>query len=168
MKFNAEREFELLKKIGFVRTSGSNEEKKAAEILLDEIKKVGLEGELEPFKVDYYEIKRAKFEVLEPYYKEYTVTGYGMSGSTPSEGLECEFEYVENADMVNLTNASGKVVLVNNGLSVKNYGNLIKAGVKGFICYSGTVIDDESKTDLEDRKLRDTHLGYGKIPGLTI
>lgn len=168
MKFNAKREFDLLNKIGFVRTSGSCEEKKAADILLEEIKSIGLKGEIEPFKVDYYEIKKAKFEVLEPYYMEYTVTGYGMSGNTPEEGLECEFEYVESADMVNLINVKDKIVLINSGFGMKNYENLIKTGVKGFISFSGTVIDDESKTDLEDRKLRDKHLEHGKIPGLTL
>lgn len=168
MKFSAKREFELLNKIGFVRTSGTSEEKRAAEILLDEIKAIGVEGELEPFKVDHYEIKKAKFEVLEPYYMEYTVNGYGMSGSTPQEGFECEFEYVENADMVNLVNAKDKIVLINSGFNAKAYENMIKAGVKGFVSYSGTVIDDESKTDLEDRKLNERHLKYGKIPALTI
>jgi hypothetical protein len=168
MKFSAKREFELLSKIGFVRTSGTSEEKRAAEILLDEIKAIGVEGKLEPFKVDLYEIKKAKFEVLEPYYMEYTVNGYGMSGSTPQEGFECEFEYVENADMVNLVNAKDKIVLINSGFNAKAYENMIKAGVKGFVSYSGTVIDDESKTDLEDRKLNERHLKHGKIPALTI
>ncbi len=168
MKFSAKREFELLNKIGFVRTSGTSEEKRAAEILLEEIKGIGVEGELEPFKVDHYEIKKAKFEVLEPYYMEYTVNGYGMSGSTPEEGFECEFEYVENAEMVNLVNVKDKIVLVNSGFGAKAFENMIKAGVKGFVSYSGTVIDDESKTDLEDRKLGERQLKYGKIPGLTI
>jgi hypothetical protein len=37
MTINSQREFELLKKIAFVRTSGSQEELKAANILLEEI-----------------------------------------------------------------------------------------------------------------------------------
>ena len=168
MKFDGNREFDLLNKIGFVRTSGSSEEKRAAEILLEEIKSIGLEGELEPFKVHHYEIKTAKLEVLEPFYKEYTVTGYGMSGSTPEEGLEAEFEYVEGADEVNLINAKGKIVLVNNGFKVDSYKNMVKAGVKAFIACSGTVIDEESRTDLENRKLRDKHLEHGKLPGVAI
>lgn len=168
MKFSAKRQFDLLNKIGFVRTSGSYEEKRAAEILLEEIENIGLKGELEPFEVDHYEIKKAKFEVLEPYYKEYTVSGYGMSGSTPSEGMVCEFEYVENAHKQNLINSKDKIVFINSGFNVKAYENLIEAGVKGFISFSGTVIDDESKTDLEDRKLNEKHLKHGKLPGLTI
>lgn len=168
MKFDGNREFDLLNKIGFVRTSGSSEEKKAAEILLEEIRNIGVEGELEPFKVDRYEIKKAKLEVLEPSYKEYTVTGYGMSGSTPEEGLECEFKYVEGGDPVNLIDVKDKIVLINNGFKVDAYRDMVKAGVKGFIAFSGTVIDEESRTDLDDRKLRDKHLEHGKIPGVTI
>lgn len=168
MEFNSKREFELLNRIGFVRTGGSSEERKAAEILLDEIEGIGLNGELEAFKVDFYEIKKAKFEVLEPYYMEFTVNGYGMSGCTSQDGLECEFEYVENAHIANLINAKGKIVLINSGFNVKAYENMIKAGVKGFVSFSGTVIDDENKTDLEDRKLNEKHLKHGKIPGMTL
>ncbi|QSX05577.1 Zn-dependent exopeptidase M28 [Sedimentibacter sp. zth1] len=168
MNICAEREFKLLKKIGFVRTSGSKEEKMAADILVEEVKSIGVEAKLEPFKVEYYNISKVKLEVLEPFYKEYTVTGYGMSGSTIEDGLECEFEYVEDASKVNLINAKDKIVLVNERVTVKAYENLVKAGVKGFISFSGSVFDDEDKTDLETRMLRAKHLKHGKIPGVTI
>ena len=70
------REFELLNKIGFVRYGGSEEELKAANMLLDELNTLGVKGELEPFKVTYYDVKKVKFEVLEPFCQEYTVRGY--------------------------------------------------------------------------------------------
>jgi hypothetical protein len=43
MSINSQREFELLKKIAFVRISGSEEELKAANILLAEISSIGCE-----------------------------------------------------------------------------------------------------------------------------
>lgn len=165
---NADREFELLQKIGFVRVSGSEEEKRASQILVEEIKNIGLEPEVETFKVPYYKVQKVKFEVLEPFYKEYTVEGYGRSGSTPDDGLVADFLYVENASEVNLFNAKGKIVLLNNRVSYKIYERLCKAQVKGFISFSGKVNDDLNNSDLDTRTLRDKHLEHGVIPGATI
>ena len=80
------REFDLLNKIGFIRTSGSQEELKAANILADEIKDMGLEATIDPFKVDDAIISKAKFEVLEPYYQEYEATAYKCCGNAILEG----------------------------------------------------------------------------------
>lgn len=168
MELSAKREFDLLKKISFVRTSGSPEEKKAADILLKEVKEIGADVNVESFKVDYYNVKKAKLEVLEPVYKEFTVSGYGMSGSTPEDGIEAEFEYVEDASEVNLINTSGKVVMVNDRVNIKAYKNMIKENVKGFISYSGDYFDDEDKSDLELRMLRIKYRENGIIPGFTI
>ena len=38
------REYALLEKIGFVRVSGSEEEKKAAEMLAEEVRALGVEA----------------------------------------------------------------------------------------------------------------------------
>ncbi|MEG2412461.1 MAG: M20/M25/M40 family metallo-hydrolase [Clostridium sp.] len=167
MKISGKREVELLKKIGFVRTSGSKEEVMAANILADEIRSMGLEAELEAFKVPHYVIKTAKLEVLEPYKAEYTVKGYGMSGSTLEEGMECELLYIEQAEKAYLADVKDKIVLVNK-MNYEVYENITKAGVKGFIAFSGTAVDEEDKTDLDERMLRPRHLQFGKILGLTL
>lgn len=162
------REFELLNKIGFVRYGGSEEELKAANMLLDELNTLGVKGELEPFKVTYYDVKKVKFEVLEPFCQEYTVRGYGLSGNTPAEGLTAEFEYVEQAEKVNLLNAKGKIVMVNGNVTTTMYKNIVEAGAVGFVSFSGTAIDDVELTDIEMRTLKEDYLKYGKIPGITM
>lgn len=91
---NGNREFELLKKIGFIRTSGTDEELKAANILLDEIKNIGLEGILDPFPVRNDSIQEVSFEVVEPYQKSYKVTGFTCSGNL--DETTAEFKYVED------------------------------------------------------------------------
>lgn len=163
-----QRQFELLKKISFVRTSGSEEELRAANILKEELSNLGVEGKIESFKVKCYNIKKAKLEILEPFNKEITVEGIGFTGNTPQEGLEAELEYVEQAEPINLINAKGKIVLVNGWLTIEKYRNIVKAGAVGFIIFSGKFTDDEEKTDIQLRNLREYHLQYGKIPGVTM
>ena len=163
-----ERQFDLLKKLAFVRTSGSDEELKAASILREELTNLGVESKLEPFKVMQYNVHKAKLEILEPFNEEIIVEGIGFTGNTPEEGLTAELEYVEQAEPINLVNAKGKIVLVNSGLTVEKYKNIVKAGAIGFITFSGKFNDDEEKTDIDLRAIRKHHLEFGKIPGVTM
>lgn len=162
-----ERQFELLKKIGFVRTSASDEELKAVNILKSELDELGVESIIEPFKVLNYEIKNAKLEILEPFYKEIKVTGVGLTGSTPKEGIEAELVYIENATAINLLDVKDKIVLTNS-VGYEKFRDIIKAGAIGYINFSGRFMDDENKTDLETRRIREKHLEFGKIPGVTM
>ena len=52
------REMELLQKINFIRTCGTEEEKKAAGILADEVRAIGLEPTLETFEVERWDVKK--------------------------------------------------------------------------------------------------------------
>ena len=162
------REFELLEKIGFVRYGGSPEELKAANMLIDELASLGVKGELEPFKVSCYDVKEVKFEVLEPFHKEYTVRGFGLSGSTGDDGITAEFAYVQQAEKMDLLNVKGKIVLVNGNITPAMYENIIKAGAVGFVTFSGSVLDKEDETDIEMRTLKENFLKFGKIPGITM
>ena len=51
MNYDAKRAFEFLNKIGFVRTSGSEEEKRAAEMIREECAAIGVDAIIEEFKV---------------------------------------------------------------------------------------------------------------------
>lgn len=168
MHICGERAFKLLDQIGFVRCGGTKEELKAAHILLDEIKSLGRDGSLESFKIPTYTIHKAYLEVLEPYKKIYEVTGLGLSGNTPEDGLTTAFQYVQQGTELDLLDAKGKIVLVNTGLSLELYERLIKAEVAGIITYCGRIIDDPTTTDLETRSLRAPHVALGQIPGVTL
>jgi 6-pyruvoyl-tetrahydropterin synthase len=102
LMYNVKRAYELLEKISFERLGGSKEEKKAAEILKEEIEKRGVKAYEEEFEVDYSDVKVAKLEVLEPYNKSYIVTGVKMSGCTSEEGLEAKLVYIEDGLDANL------------------------------------------------------------------
>lgn len=160
--------FKLIEKISFERLGGSPEELKAAKIIQEELKKTNLESHLETFEVDHYEVKEVALELLEPIKKTFEDTGYGMSGSTPKEGITAPLVYIENGFDANLVNIKDKIVLLNGRMPYKLYEKLIKGGALGFISLSGSVYDDLNDTDLEERTLRERHYKHGKLPGVTI
>lgn len=159
------REFELLKKINFIRVSSTDEEKKAAQILADEVRAIGVEPTIENFNVDHWDIKNVS---LVSGGKSWEVKGYGMSGSTPAEGITAPFAYVQDVTDADLVNAKGKIVMINGRITDEVYPRLTKAGVLGFITFSGNIVDERDKTDLDYRNLRDWALRHGKIPGVNM
>lgn len=166
MKIDGQREFDLLKKIGFIRTAGTSEEYLAANMLKEEVEAMGLKASLEAFEIEDAEIHKAELEVLEPYNKKYTITAYKCCEN--ADGLVADFIYVEDAEAVNLADAKGKIVLVNGYMRVPLYRKLIEAGVAGFITMSGTLLDKEEETDLFTRTIRKTLRAFGNVPGANI
>ena len=67
-------QWELLQKIGFVRVSGTAEEKRAAEILRDEIEERGEKARLEMFEVPGWKIEQVRCATEK---NSYPVTAYG-------------------------------------------------------------------------------------------
>ena len=156
MQISGQREMELLQKIGFIRTAGTAEEEKAANILADEIRAIGCEPVIEPFEIEDANVITASLEILEPYQKTYEVTGYKCAKSTPAEGIVADFVYVENMIDVNLKDAKGKIVLVNGIVGMDAYKKLLKAEVAAFITMNGSLLDRLEESDLNTRKIRKT------------
>lgn len=168
MSVQGESAFALLGKLEFTRTAGSEEEFKAVKILEEEIKATGASGHIEAFFIEDALMPKATLKVLEPYEKEYTVTGYKCCASTPAEGITAEFIYGENVTDVNLSEAKGKIVLVNGRVSLPKYKKIVEAGAAGFVSMNGTLLDEEEKTDLEIRKVRKNMAKYGLVPAAHI
>ena len=156
MDVSARRAFNLLKEMAYVRVSGTEEEKRAAERLLEEVKRCGVEGHIEEFTVKAGRVGKATLKVTAPYVKEYEVTGYERSLSTGEGGLDGEFYYAENLLPVHLANCKGKIVLINGRLRRGDYEKLQKAGAAAILTFSGTTLDRNSETDCDIRKLRET------------
>ena len=73
MNINGKRQMELLNKMSFVRMGGTAEEMAAAEILMEEIRSIGLEPELEAFEIEDADLVKGELEVLAPFNKKYTI-----------------------------------------------------------------------------------------------
>lgn len=155
---------ELLKKISFERVAGSKEEYQAAMIIKEEIEKLGLEVEIEPFEIEFPEEVTATFEILEPVAQSFEVTGVGLAGVT--EGLEGEFIYIDDLNAISLAKAKGKIALFNGGLTFANYKKIVDAGVIGFITFNGSVYDET--IDIDERYLRPKLQELGKLPGVNM
>lgn len=164
MEICGKREWELLEKIGFTRIAGSPEEEKAAQILKEECDKLGVPAIIQPFEIEQGIVEEATLEILEPLQQEIPVTGYQCAQNTPEEGLEAPFLYVENADDVSLSDARGKIVLVNGYMRVPLFRKLMKAGVAGIVTMEGQLRDKREETDLSTRKLRRTLRAFGNVP----
>ena len=168
MKICGKREFELLQKIGFVRMGGTEEELKAAKILMEEIEAAGLKPELEAFEIEDAVLVKGELEVLEPFNKKYVVTAYKLSENTAEDGLVAPFYYAENMTEADVANCKGKIVLVNGYLGMDLYKKLVRGGAAAFVTMSGNMLETEEDSDLFTRTLRDTLRLQGNMPGANI
>jgi hypothetical protein len=164
-KSSAEFQMDFLNRLSFNRFGGTDDEKRAAELILSEIEALGGKGELFEFSIPGYSISKASFTVLEPYEEEITVTGIGRSGSTGGP-IEAELFYAEQGEEENFKGAEGKIVLINSTHPTV-YKRLTASGALGFLTFSGAYQDDREKTDLDQRFLRPRLTDKsGKLPGL--
>lgn len=162
MEVNAKRAFELLNKLSFERVSCTAEETRTAEALLAEIDsftwaRSDIQREIEVFKASTGTVTAARLIVTEPYEKEYPVTAYLRSDSTPDDGLELELVYVENALPANLLGVEGKAVLVNGRFGFESYGRIQKAKPAAIIGFTGSILDKDDETDHGICKIRETY-----------
>ncbi len=157
-KFNG---YDFLKKISFVRTSGSKEELDCANMIKKQVEDLGGTASIENFEVDNFNVSKAELIVDG---KSYEVTGIGMSGNT---SITKEFLYAENVTPTNLVNAKDKIVMVNM-IGYDAYKELVKAGVAGIISMDGSIYDDLNNTDLNIKALRERHTKEGVLPGVNV
>lgn len=162
------KSFDLLNELYFVRTGGSQQELKAAEIIKAECEKLGVPAELETFKVDGCDIKKASVKFFEPEI-EVECAGVGMSSSTSEDGITGEFVYVTNIIDAEIQNLEGKVCLLHSKLiNQQLYKKLVEKKAAALILCCGNVYDDNSIVDLDPYMYRERHYKHGKIPAVCI
>lgn len=162
------KSFDLLKDISFVRTGGSKEELKAANILIEECKKIGVEAHLEAFEVDGYEVSKASLKFLSPDF-EVDCCGVGMSSSTSKEGICGEFTYVNCVQDAIIQDLKGKVCLVDSKLiNPQLYKKLVEKEAAALVLCCGSVYLDENEVDLDPYMYREINYSKGKIPAVCI
>lgn len=152
------RALEFLGQFDFIREAGTEGELAAAEkirkYLEQNVSGPGITFREEPFSFEESRILEARLVVTEPYQKEYSVVGCAGCGSTPENGVEAPFLYVENGDEISLAYARGKIVLVNGIVRKAFYQKLVEAGAAGFVMLSGTPIDEGEDLRPARRSLR--------------
>ena len=162
------KSFDLLEKLYFVRTGGSNEELAAANILKEECEKLGVEAHLESFKVDGCNIKKAELKFVDVNF-EVECAGVGMSSSTPEEGITAEFTYITSQADAEIQDVEGKMCLVHSKLvNHKLYKTLLEKKAVALVLCTGSVYDDKELVDLDPYMYRERNYTLGKIPAVCI
>ncbi|MBE6896815.1 MAG: hypothetical protein E7477_06925, partial [Ruminococcaceae bacterium] len=148
------KQIDFIKKIYFNRMGGTENEKKAADIIIETVESLGGTASYEPFEVDYFDIDEASLCVLSGKKNYYiNVTGYGRTGSTPDEGIEAPFMYAGTGSDLELEGCEGKIVFVNN-IHHDLYKKLLDKKAAGFLTLDGSIFDDKTKTDLAVRAIK--------------
>ncbi|MDE6107179.1 MAG: M28 family peptidase, partial [Oscillospiraceae bacterium] len=160
--------YDFLEKLSFPRTSGSDMEHKAANMIADEIKSYGLTPTLEPFEVRWTTPVHALLKVTSPVEETFTVTGLINSADTPKGGCDAEFYYMRLIDDITLKEARGKFILINGRPSEENYKKLMEAKIAGMLWMNGTSRDTYENSDLDTMRSRACYAKHGKIPGFAI
>ena len=163
---NGREQLDFIYRLSFNRYGGTEDELRAANLILSEIEKRGGNASLEEFQILAGDVTRATLTVTEPEYMEIPVMGVVRSGSLPEGGVEAELLLGESGTKEDLTDAKGKVVLVDN-LRQDTYKNLVESGAVAFLCHSGRYDEDPARTDIERKFLRDNMTkDVGHLPGL--
>jgi aminopeptidase YwaD len=131
---DGDRAYELLKRLGPARLGGSNRESEAAQILVDEIRGLGLQPTEETFTVQTFAEASAQLEVLSPFQAAIACKAIGLSGNTPPEGMEAPLVYAESGGSAYLSDAGGKFPLIFGRLNALKYEALATEGALGFVC----------------------------------
>lgn len=169
MYSDPQRQFEFLKKIGFVRVCGTQEELKAAKLIMEEVSSIGFSPELESFPITRCAPVEARLVVTEPVCQEFPVRGFFYADPMEIRDQEYDFYYMEDTSPVSLSQAKGKFVLLNERpTGAESYQKLYDAGIQGFLAMNGTIIDHREETDLPTGQLRPYYRKFGIMPGLMI
>ena len=149
---------QILKDTDFVHTSGSPEELKVAEYLKARCEELGVGARLEAFPVEMAAVKQASLVIktADGREKEIACKGYRLCGSG---SVEAPFCYLPNADEASLSQIRGKIVLLDTGVGIFAYQDLMRGGAVGIITYDGNV--HYADRDIDQKELR-PHVSQGK------
>ena len=164
---NGAYQMATVNKLAFNRQGGTEDERRAAQIIRDEIAAFGGTSNVETFPIPHYDVIKASLKATEPNEREFAVNAIGFTGSTPEEGIEAELYYAEDASDMKLKQAAGKILLLNGGIYGR-WEKIVNSGALGYITIAGEFFDDPERTDLPRPHIRRNLYEKGRIPGLVI
>lgn len=162
---------ELVKELSFVRVAGSEEEKKAAELIVREIDGIAeeakkeLHGEYMTFTIPDAKVKKCSVWAAG---REISCVPFLRSGNIDRE---CELVYLDGAseiDFAGVGNLEGKVVLLNKLVKEDVYKRLVEHNASAFLTLQGKYYFSEKEASLYPRRLREHFSRNGVIPGFMI
>lgn len=163
---------DFVEELSFVRTAGSEEEKKAAELIMDKIRGIAEETENKEIQAEYMTFRIPDAKVgrcsVQAAGRELPCVPYLRSGNIDRE---CELVYLDGASEIDFAGAGsleGKAVLLNGLTDEKVYKRLIEHKASAFLVMQGKYYFSEEETSLYSRRLREHFTRNGVIPGFMI
>lgn len=162
--------YSLVQRLSFVRYGGTEQEKRAAEIILGEIEALGGKGAYMEFTIPAYELEKCSAKITVPLERELEIIPYGLSGNLPEGGADLKLLYAERGvaeDYTGIDDLSDTCVIINE-LNFDAYKLLCEKKAAAFITIAGKYYDSSENSDLVPRPLRPKFLENGKVPGFQI
>ena len=163
---------EFVKALSFVRTGGSAEEKKAAELVMGEVNRIAEEtgredirGECMTFQIPDAKVNTCAVQVSG---REIPCVPFLRSGNIDRE---CDLVYLDEAsdiDFAGVGDLEGKVVLLNKLTDKEVYKRLVEHKASAFLVMQGKYYLSEKEVSLYARRLREHFTKIGMIPGFVI
>lgn len=166
---NGNYQYSLVEKLSFVRYGGTAEELRAAEMLLEEIEKLGGKGELMDFSIPAFDVLHCEMSVCAPYEKSIACAPFGLGGDFP-HGVELRPVYLARAvedDFIGIDSLEGCLAIIDSP-TPDVYKRLIDKKAGAFAVIMGMGHDDYAAEDLYRRPLRPKFLKHGRLPGFVI
>ncbi len=160
-------QYDLVKKLSFVRFGGTEAELSAAQLLLSEISSLGGSAELEEFSIPAWEIKTCSV-VADG--RALDVSPWGLSGGFPEGGVDLRLIYLEDCSasaLYGIDDLSGYAVLVND-MNVDKYKLLYERRASAILVISGRWYSSPENSDFLERHLRPAFQKFGKIPSFYV
>ena len=150
----SEYSYKVLQAINFVRLAGSEGEQKAREIILSELKKLGVTPRLHKFQLWTFTLGDGL--IIDS--KERKFKGIPFGNTQPFD-INGELLYLDSPQDIEFQQAKArnKIVLVYGGVRGKIYKNFLEAGVKGIIRVSppgkGITFSSINQVFVEENKI---------------
>ena len=157
---DAKKIMKIFEDTAYIRTGGSEEEKKAAVYLQEKCSEMGLCAVIEPFAVDMATMKKVEFYADG---EAIPCKGYLCAGSGE---VEAPLYYLRNTDAYSLSQCRGKIVMIDGYLGYWMYQDILENGAVGFVTYDGDA--NYSDWDIDQRELRSYVSKGNKLPGVNI
>ena len=148
----------ILRDTAYIRVSGTKEEKRCAEYICDKCRKIGIDAEVQPFKIAKYNTKKCSLLVNG---RAIECTSYGGVGNCEAEGEI--YYYLRNSNS-SLKKCKDKIVVIDGYLGAKLHDDLFEYGAKAVITYCGSIADGDR--DIDERSIRYTTKGV--LPAVNI
>lgn len=163
---------EFIEKLSFVRVGGSEEEKRAAELIREEVDRAAGDAGREDIRGEYMTFRIPDANVIkcsvQEAGREIPCVPFLCSGSIDRE---CGLVYLEEASEIDFAvagNLEGKAVLLNRLTDEKVYKRLVEHKVSAFLVMQGKYYLGKEENSLYPRRLREHFTKNGLIPGFVI